>query len=185
MQRDFRRRISPGSLGVSHRPTGIHRPGDFASASRRYAGTAVPDAPAWILRILAPALIGVFLVQMRSRFTLRHGSMRDLIAVAAILVVLLRALIPAGFMPVAAMGGTHLMFCHGADPQSVRHSGTHGGADSHCSFALSSGGAPAPSSLVSNVTVSPDNWLRARQSISAPRAAPARHSAPRGPPVLA
>jgi len=117
--------------------------------------------------------------------TVRRTRLREWIAALALFGVLLRGLIPVGFMPVAVVGGTQLMFCHGADPHPSRHSGTQGVADSHCAFALSSSGAPTPETITTTVTATPDAPACYGRSSTALNATPARHCAPRGPPAAA
>jgi hypothetical protein len=117
--------------------------------------------------------------------TVRRLRLREWIAALALLGVLVRALIPVGFMPVAAVDGTHLMFCHAADPHPSRHSGTQGVAESHCAFALGSSGAPTPAPVTATVTVTPEAPACEGRASSAPNTTPARHCAPRGPPAAA
>ena len=116
-------------------------------------------------------------------------------------VLVLRALIPVGYMPVSDRGGIHIDFCPGeAQPpgvltaQSPAHHHHHGGADhgapapeSHapCLFALSASPAFAPAVAVAAV-IPP--------AATAPAESPAhrvyvpaivRAQSPRGPPQLA
>ena len=85
---------------------------------------------------------------------------RVLLALLVLPVLVLRALIPVGFMPVSERGGLHIDFCPGEAqppgalaPQPLAHHHHHGGADhgapapaSHapCLFALSASPAFAP-----------------------------------------
>ena len=116
--------------------------------------------------------------------------------VALLAALLLRALIPAGFMPAIGSGSLALVFCEpGAEvaagsPSSHHHTGHDGAgqgkhsASSECPFAQS-----AAPSLPTLAAVPPAHPLighvpALRREDSALRSVPLRYAAARGPPQL-
>jgi hypothetical protein len=123
----------------------------------------------------------VFTLMNCANTSVRPG-LRGWLASATLVALLLRALIPVGFMPVASGSSGHLMFCHGMDGGGPAHPGSHGAADSHCAFALGAGAAPAPGFAHAPIVRTLDAWVGTTAVTSATQPPPARHSAPRGPP---
>lgn len=124
---------------------------------------------------------------MRSRsLTLQFPTQRA--CLVAVFVLLVRALIPVGYMLDAAHGHAQLSFCgassaSGAPDSPGGHQGPAG--DAPCAFALSAGAAPlpvlpalAPLLLTVSPTVKPYGFVL-------PASPPHRHAAARGPPSLA
>jgi hypothetical protein len=131
---------------------------------------------------------------------------RVLLALLVLPVLVLRALVPVGFMPVSDRGGLHIDFCPGeAQPpgalalqslahQPLAHHHHHGGADhgtpapaSHapCLFALSASPAFAPA--VASAAVIPPAATLPAESPTRRAFVPAivRAQTPRGPPFPA
>jgi hypothetical protein len=116
---------------------------------------------------------------------LRRRGWRDWLAALALLGLLLRALVPAGFMPASAHGEFQLVFCS-VPGDGLVHSGhlPRGATDNTpCPFAASATAASPPLSkvartpmLLSVVGISP--LYRAP-----PDSAPLRYAAARGPPL--
>jgi hypothetical protein len=111
--------------------------------------------------------------------------MRQGIIVAITLIAALcRGLIPIGFMPGVVHGSAGLMLCDG-----IAHHPLHGGqgapsAHTPCPFAMSGLAAP----LAATIDLADARWLAQRPALPlAPSllrtAAPARYTAPRGPPL--
>jgi hypothetical protein len=108
--------------------------------------------------------------------------------------LLLRALVPAGFMLAPVDGSLAFVLCepgvlagghtHAAHDHAAHHHGAH--ADSTCPFALSAGPAPLPTlpvvagGGVSNPVVSPTALTQ-----TFPHCGPPRQESCRGPPRLA
>lgn len=115
---------------------------------------------------------------------------RGLVPLVALL--LLRALIPAGFMPAVGAGSLALVFCDPGVMAGVAHAGHHHHEDSaggaaaagECPFAQSS--APALPSLPATeagapvLADAPAPW----HAPDFPLEVPPRHAAARGPPAL-
>jgi hypothetical protein len=123
-------------------------------------------------------------------------SRRRQAGIAALLAaLLLRALVPAGFMPAVAAGSLALVFCEpgvlGAGAHAHRHhpgpdgagSGGHC-ASTECPFAQSA--APVLPSVVPLLHAPPRLARLAplRREDQVQRSAPARHAAARGPPAF-
>jgi len=124
-----------------------------------------------------------------------------LLAVLVLPVLVLRALIPIGYMPVSERGGLYIDFCPGEAqppgvlaPQSLAHHHHHGGAGhgtpapvSHapCLFALSASPAFAPA--VATAAVIPPASTVPAESPALRVFVPAivRAQSPRGPPQIA
>jgi hypothetical protein len=115
-------------------------------------------------------------------------------ALALVPALLLRAFIPAGFMPAVGEGSLALVFCEpGVLASASPHTGHHGhdgaghgghSASGECPFAQSA--APALPTLAA---VPPSPPLVAEvgaawRDDAAPGSAPRRYAAPRGPPSL-
>jgi hypothetical protein len=126
------------------------------------------------------------------RPTIRRQSLRGHLAVLALVAVVARSLIPTGYMPSMVDGHVQLVICEASVGGGVAHHGhhghhgqTHGAADSPCPFALSGGGAPLPGFTATTLATA----AVASHSVFIPSApvleAPARYTAPRGPPSLA
>jgi hypothetical protein len=129
------------------------------------------------------------------RPTIRRQSLRGHFAVLALVAVVARALIPTGYMPAMVDGHVQLVICEASMGAGVAHHGhhghhdhqgqTHGAADSPCPFALSGGAAPLPELATTTLATA----AVASHSLFIPSApipeAPARYTAPRGPPSLA
>jgi hypothetical protein len=107
------------------------------------------------------------------------------LGVVALLVVLGRALVPVGFMPDLVNGELQLVPCDGTMPAHHHHPGTPTPSPhTPCSFAMS-GGAMLASAVQPVSDRPPAPQARsATPEFSLPSKAPARHSAPRGPPSL-
>lgn len=112
----------------------------------------------------------------------------------ALVTVLMRALIPVGFMPVAADGTLRMMFCDGGAGASGHHvhSGSTGHGPGHrtsvdvsCPFALSAGAAPLPTLAGAAAGAPLPPVAIAAPEVPARADLPPRNSAPRGPPTLA
>jgi hypothetical protein len=123
--------------------------------------------------------------------THRRWRVRRWIGAWALLAIVARGLIPAGFMPAAAVdGGVHFVVCPAAlslasgshhHPDGLR---TH--TDVVCPFAQSAGTAPTPSLLSSAMLVAAQpTVLCALAQPFVPQSDLPRHHAPRGPPQLA
>ena len=109
--------------------------------------------------------------------------------------LLLRALIPAGFMPATSAGSLALVFCEPAALAAGPHAGAHHhghedaghaghAASAECPFAQSA--APALPSLAALPPVQPqiaDAPSAVREQPALP-SVPLRHAAARGPPAL-
>jgi hypothetical protein len=122
---------------------------------------------------------------MNLTFTvLRRRRWREALGALALLGVLVRALIPVGFMPMQFQGQVQLVLC---SPQSVdlthQHQAPRGTVRHPCLFAASVA-APAPHSCNEALTVTllTSRGACARDD-SPPRAVPWRHAAARGPPL--
>ena len=111
-------------------------------------------------------------------------------ALALVPVLLLRALIPAGFMPAVGAGSWALVFCEPGVLASA-HAGHHEGAghaghsaSGECPFAQSA--APALPSLAAPPPAPPlvAHLAAARPDDLRLGSAPLRYAAPRGPPSL-
>lgn len=102
-------------------------------------------------------------------------------------VLVLRALVPAGFMAAATGdGGVHMQFCAHAGMHGSHAPDSRQGADPRCPFAQSASPAPLPVLPV----MEPGVQLRASdQPLLVIRTAgafgPRRQQTPRGPPTLA
>ncbi|MCX7058972.1 MAG: hypothetical protein NTZ79_17875 [Proteobacteria bacterium] len=117
----------------------------------------------------------------------RFPSPRQCLAGLALLALLVRGLIPVGFMPAQLGGATHLMFCHGtamAMPDAG-HSGSKPAAHGYCAYAASSGAALLPVLALQAPPIVPAAISAASPLSSRVAAPPPRHSAARGPPTLA
>jgi hypothetical protein len=122
-----------------------------------------------------------------------HLHARPSIRLAGLLLVLLalRALVPAGFMATASATGVEMVFCEPGAAGSMHHGPAHhhrhaGAGDPSCPFAQSAGPAPLPAipvlaaetPLPALVSVEPYARAIATQG-------PPRQQTPRGPPNLA
>lgn len=112
--------------------------------------------------------------------------MRQGIVVITLIAALCRGLIPIGFMPGVVRGSAGVMLCDGIAHQT--HHPGQGAPATHtpCPFAMSAGAAP----LAATIDVADARWLAQRPALPLAQsllrsAAPARYSAPRGPPALA
>ena len=112
------------------------------------------------------------------------GRMREFRVVAFLLPLLvLRALIPAGFMVSMVSGAAELTFC-GATQHDHAHHGTSS-ADPTCPFAQSSGPAPLPSLLTLAQSIDSARFEPpAAVSQTVAPFGPVRQHVPRGPPAL-
>lgn len=126
---------------------------------------------------------------------------RVLLALLVLPVLVLRALVPIGFMPVSDRGGFHIDFCPGeaqppgalaAQPRAHHHH--HGGADhgapspaSHapCLFALSGSPAFAPAAAAAALVPPAATPLTAYPARRVFVPAIVRAQTPRGPPFPA
>jgi Protein of unknown function (DUF2946) len=109
--------------------------------------------------------------------------------------LVLRALVPVGFMPAVAQGSLGFVFCepgalvaaHGMQhaPGTERHAGTHSHDVRVCPYALS--GAPVLAYAAAAEVLALAALVRADSSSAPdfPHAKPLRYSAPRGPPSYA
>ena len=103
--------------------------------------------------------------------------------------LLLRALVPAGFMPAVGAGSLALVFCEpGALVQHAHHAGHAGhgghGVASECPFAQSAGPA-LPTLALAPPAHPPSIHVPALGREPATQSdAPLRHAAARGPPAL-
>lgn len=111
--------------------------------------------------------------------------------------LLLRALVPAGFMLAPVEGRFVVVLCHGnmsagghehhhhdpARDDAVHHDGLHGHPD--CPYAQSSGPAPLPTLPMLAAGDASASQLAAPASITQTlsRFGPSRHQTPRGPPA--
>lgn len=117
---------------------------------------------------------------IRSPFHLSARS-RPFIGMLILLALVMRAVVPAGFMTVADSHGVHMAFCHGSAPQP--HAPTGAPHDGVCPFAASAGAAPIPTfSLAPMAAIVPEHASNSLIQPVAPRA-PHRYHAPRGPPA--
>ena len=117
--------------------------------------------------------------------------------------LLLRALIPAGFMPFAGAGGPHLGFCPGAGelPPGVTAAATHASHPGHAQHGVDGRGVPGTphhpacvfsAGAVTAFAVPPTDALAApaptslTERTAAPVFLPAilRAQSPRGPPIV-
>jgi hypothetical protein len=96
-----------------------------------------------------------------------------------------RCLIPSGFMPGVVHGAAGLVLCDGVAHQ--QHHGTQPAPATHtpCPFAMSGGAAP----LAATIDFAEARWLPQRAPLPITQSllrgeAPARYTAPRGPPAL-
>jgi hypothetical protein len=117
----------------------------------------------------------------------RHRGLGPLVVL-----LLLRALIPAGFMPAIGAGSLALVFCDPGVMAGVAHAGHHhhddgaGGAapSGECPFAQSAAPAlpalPATESGAPVLAAAPAPW----HAPDSPLDVPPRHAAARGPPAL-
>jgi hypothetical protein len=110
---------------------------------------------------------------------------RNFLSALALLALLCRALIPAGFMPGVVHGSAGLMLCDG-----VTHEHHHAGqpepaTHTPCPFAMSGHTAvlstPACDAILHEVVQRTESLA----SNSLPSQPPRRHTAARGPPLLA
>jgi hypothetical protein len=118
--------------------------------------------------------------------SLRYGSRHDWLCALALIGLLLRALVPVGFMPAPVHGEVRLVLCSAAGINASHQVPEPHGVSDHlpCLFAAScAAAAPAPAQLTVKLlflgSSSPESSYR-----SPPSAAPARHTAARGPPIL-
>ena len=112
------------------------------------------------------------------------GRMREFRLVAFLLPLLvLRALIPAGFMISMVGGAAELTFCGAAQHDHAHHGTTS--ADPTCPFAQSSAPAPLPTlpALAKSIDSARFEPPRAVSQTVAPFG-PVRQHVPRGPPAL-
>jgi hypothetical protein len=112
--------------------------------------------------------------------------MRQAIVAITLIAALCRGLIPIGFMPGVVHGTAGVMLCDGI-AHHAHHPG-QGAPATHtpCPFAMSAGAAP----LAATIDVADARWLPQRPAPPLAQsllrtAAPARYTAPRGPPPLA
>lgn len=93
-----------------------------------------------------------------ARFSTRFAGSRSLIAALAIALVL-RALVPVGFMPERhGVGGFHLDFCpaHGFDPNLAGHAGEDVGDDAGaCAYGGCATAAPPPPTAAPSLAPQP------------------------------
>jgi hypothetical protein len=114
-----------------------------------------------------------------SRLPASHG-----VLAIAMLALVVRALVPLGFMPMQVNGATQMMFCHGGlhhAPATTPRSKVTG--DGPCAFAVSGGAALQPTALAAIPAAESPRFLVLVASRSADRDTPPRHHAPRGPPA--
>lgn len=109
------------------------------------------------------------------------------LTVALIMLLGLRATIPAGFMAAPTSSGFAMVFCEpGALQGHAHHHPGHGATDPSCPYAQSSGPAslPAPPALAADVRLA----MRVQFGVPAAPATlsgPRRQQSSRGPPILA
>jgi hypothetical protein len=118
---------------------------------------------------------------------LRRNGTRDWLGALALLGLLLRALVPAGFMPSPVHGEMRLVLCAvpGTDIARHEHLPRTGSDNLPCPFATGGAGA-IPSAEPADLRPVVLSLLCATTLYRAPPgAAPLRHAAPRGPPVPA
>jgi hypothetical protein len=118
---------------------------------------------------------------------LRRGRLRPYIGALALFAVLCRALIPIGFMPGVVHGAVQLMPCDGTAHLHARHGEPAPPSTNHtpCPFAMSGGAAPLPATIdASDARTAPQRAALPTEQSLLPEA-PARYTAPRGPPLLA
>jgi len=117
---------------------------------------------------------------------LLHFRRRWLVAIL-LPVLVLRALVPAGFMATAASdGGVHMQFCVHAGMHASHAPGSNQAADPRCPFAQSASPAPLPvlsvaaPDVLHTPVVQPDPLVRTFNALGS-----YREQTPRGPPTLA
>jgi hypothetical protein len=118
------------------------------------------------------------------RRVLPRGYLRQGIVAITLFAALCRGLIPIGFMPGVVQGSAGLMLCDGMAHQTHHGGQPAPGTHTPCPFAMS-GGAP----LAATIDFAEARRLPQRAALPValsllPTAAPARHTAPRGPPSL-
>ncbi len=124
----------------------------------------------------------------RFRFPVPSTATRRFTALLLLLLAL-RALVPAGFMATATAHGVEMVFCEpgaGASAHHAHHHSHGSAADPNCPFAQSAGPAPLPA-LPALAAAPPEvNFVhRILPQRTAVASGPPRQQAPRGPPVLA
>jgi hypothetical protein len=116
---------------------------------------------------------------------LRYGAWREWLGALAVLALLLRALMPTGFMPSPVHGGMQLVLCSlsGTDV-SPHERAPHGSDKLPCPFAASGACAAPPAAPAPRLAVTL-RLASATVSYRSPAlAVPLRHAAARGPPAL-
>jgi len=109
---------------------------------------------------------------------------RRSLAALALLAVLVRALIPTGFMPVAGDQAMRLVVCDGIHHHmaSHEHPGSTPSRDVPCPFAAGAGPALIPVVAILPQVATTIALQRYLPTPSHPAQAPLRHSSARGPP---
>jgi hypothetical protein len=118
---------------------------------------------------------------------------RASLRLAGLLLVLLalRALVPAGFMAVPSASGLEMVFCEPGAAGSMHHGHAHhhghgNAADPTCPFAQSAGPAPLPAIPVLAPEAPVQGFIRpAPPAQTFAAQGPLRQQTPRGPPDLA
>ncbi|MBV8783476.1 MAG: hypothetical protein JOZ67_04740 [Gammaproteobacteria bacterium] len=115
--------------------------------------------------------------------TLRHDG-RHRAAPWVLLMLCLRALLPASVMLAPVAGHAALVLCDGAAPAHLHHHG-HGPQGGTCPFAQSAGPAPLPAlPHLTPAPVADATTGQARAPQTHPQPGPSRQQTPRGPPAL-